>query len=391
MKTLFYLSILLFAGLVFARIFGKLSFPDVTGYLIGGIIIGPSVLGIIPRPGLESLALLSEIALAFIAFSIGSELKLGNLKKFGSKIFIVTIAEALGAFVIVTLGCLLIFRTSLAFALILGSISCATAPAATLMVIRQYQARGNLVDILVPVVALDDAACIIAFGICSSIAQALVSQSDLNPLTMVLSPLWEIFLSLFIGALIGLIYLLLAKKCRHDKELMSLTFAIIFVATATALYLEISSLLLLMATGMVVSNLSTNHQRYTQALDAIGPPVFMGFFVLSGADLNLSALPSVGLLGLFYIGGRVLGKILGSYTSSRLVGFSKEVQTYLGLTLTPQAGVAIGLSAIALKIFPGPPGQEIRTIILAATIVYELFGPIIAKIALEKSGCIDKA
>ena len=391
METLFFLAVLLVGGLIFARLLGRLRFPDVTGYLIAGIILGPSVLNLIHRQGVDSLALVSEVALAFIAFSIGSELKLSNLKKFGNKIIIVTIAEAMGAFIIVFLGCLFLFKTSLALALILASISCATAPAATLMVIRQYQAKGELVNVLIPVVALDDAVCIIAFGVCSSIAQALVSQGDLNLLSMFLSPLWEIILSLSIGAIFGFLYLYIVKKCRNENEVLAFTLSIIFIATSLALYLKISNLLLLMATGMVVTNLSNNSYRYTQSVEKITPAIFMAFFVLSGADLDLSVLPSVGLLGLFYIIGRVIGKILGSYTSTRFVGFPKSVQNYLGLTLTPQAGVAIGLSSIAIKLFPGPKGLQIRTIILGATIIYELAGPLIAKIALEKAGCIKKA
>lgn len=188
MEPILYLSILLLSGLIVARLLGKLKFPDVTGYLIAGILIGPSVIGLIPADGVKQMEIVSQVALSFIAFSVGSEMNLKQIKKIGSKIILVTFCEALGGMLVVTLAMLLIFKTDVAFAITLGSIASATAPAATLMVIRQYQAKGDLVDVLIPVVALDDAVCIMAFGVASSIATAMLSGGALSMNTMLLKP-----------------------------------------------------------------------------------------------------------------------------------------------------------------------------------------------------------
>ncbi|MDO5037727.1 MAG: cation:proton antiporter [Tissierellia bacterium] len=389
MEILFYVALLLFSGLIFARVFNYFKFPDVTGFLLAGILVGPSVLGLVSVEGVAKLQLVSEIALAFIAFSIGSELDLNNLKEYGSKIIMVTLAEAIGAFLVVTFLCLWVFKTSLAFALVLGSISCATAPAATLMVIRQYQAKGDLVEVLIPVVALDDAACIILFGICSSMAESLTSSEALNLVSMFVTPVLEIVLAILLGGVLGLVYLVLVQRTRNEGESLALLLVLIFGATALSLKLGLSNLLLLMASGLLITNLGHNTGRYTRQVDQITPPIFLLFFVISGADLNLGALSSVGLLGIFYVLGRVLGKVAGSYMATRALGFPKTVQKNLGLTLVPQAGVAIGLSAAALQIFPGETGQTIRTVILGATIIYELVGPLVAKFALKRAGNIE--
>ncbi len=388
MENLLYIAIIILGGLITARILGKLNFPQVTGYLIAGLLIGPSLLGLIPGDAVKSLEVISEIALAFIAFSIGSEMRLENLKKLGSKIILITLFEALGAFVVVTLGLILFFKTSVAFAITLGSIACATAPAATLMVIKEYRAQGELVDVLIPVVALDDAVCIITFGIASSIAATLMAGGDFHVGMMIWTPIKEILLAIIVGSVGGLISNFLFKKARNDDEMMSLLIVLIFALTAIALRLEVSSLLTLMVSGFVIANLGNSSRRIHPLMDKITPPIFICFFVLSGADLNVKSLATVGLIGVFYILGRALGKFGGSFISTRMAGFSENVQKYLGLTLIPQAGVAIGLSLIAHRIIPDPYGGMIRTIILGATLFYELVGPLVAKFALSKAGCI---
>lgn len=390
MNTIFYLALLLIAGLLLARILGLIKFPDVTGYLIAGILIGPSVLHLIPKGAVENLSLLSTIALSFIAFSVGSEMDVNKIKKMGSKIFIVTLSEALGAVILVTCIMLFVFKESLAFSLVLGSIASATAPAATLMVIRQYQAKGDLVDALIPVVALDDAVCIMAFGIASSIASALISSGSINLMSMLVKPIFEIVMAIVVGIIGGTIYIFVSKKIKNDGENLSFTLATIFIITAIAMKFNLSSLLTLMTVGLVAANFGRLNRRYMSLINTITPPLFIIFFVLSGADLDLGNLSAVGLIGVAYIFTRVAGKFLGAFFSTRWTGFPKSVQNYLGLTLAPQAGVAIGLSLIAKEIIPAPYGTEIRTIVLGATIVYELVGPLLAKFALEKSGSIPK-
>ncbi len=390
MESIYALAVLIASGLIFSRLLGKFKFPDVTGYLIGGILIGPSVLGLLSQDQVKGMEVLSTIALSFIAFSIGSEMDLRAIKKMGSKIIIVTIFEALGAFLFVTASMLLIFKQDWAFSLAIGSISCATAPAATLMVIRQYKAKGPLVDVLIPVVALDDAVCIIAFGIASFMANALINGESLNIATMVGKPLLEILMSIGLGAVAGFIYSLIAKKVRNDGENLSFTLAMIFLVTAAALKLNLSGLLTLMVMGVVITNVGHVNKRYLDLVNAITPPIFVCFFVLSGADLNLSNLKSVGIVGIGYVVSRVIGKYLGSMVSTKISGFDQSVQRNLGLTLVPQAGVALGLSLIAANIIHGDHGQYIRTIILGATIVYELVGPLLAKFALKRAGCIEE-
>lgn len=387
--SIFYVAILLFSGLIFARIFSKIHFPEVTGFLIAGIIIGPSVLGIIPEEGVKNLEIISSVALSFIAFSIGSEMKISVLKKLGEKIILITVFEALTALLVVLLGCLFIFKYDLPFSLSLASIACATAPAATLMVIRQYKAKGEMVDILLPVVALDDAVCIIAFGICSSMAVSILQGGDLNIFSMFIYPVIEILESIALGLVGGFIFVLLSKKMRTDNELLSFIIGVIFMLSAISDMLNLSGLLTLMSASVLIANLGATPRRYFDMVDRITPPIFMSFFVISGADLNLAGLKAVGAVGIFYIFARAFGKYLGAFSAAKISGLSKKVQSYLGLTLIPQAGVAIGLSLIASREIPDPHGAMIRTVILGATIVYELVGPLLAKFALTKTGCIE--
>lgn len=387
--SIFYVAILLFSGLIFARIFSKIHFPEVTGFLIAGIIIGPSVLGIIPEEGVKNLEIISSVALSFIAFSIGSEMKISVLKKLGEKIILITVFEALTALFVVLLGCLFIFKYDLPFSLSLASIACATAPAATLMVIRQYKAKGEMVDILLPVVALDDAVCIIAFGICSSMAVSILQGGDLNIFSMFIYPVIEILESIALGLVGGFVFVLLSKKMRTDNELLSFIIGVIFMLSAISDMLNLSGLLTLMSASVLIANLGATPRRYFDMVDRVTPPIFMSFFVISGADLNLAGLKAVGAVGIFYIFARAFGKYLGAFSAAKISGLSKKVQSYLGLTLIPQAGVAIGLSLIASREIPDPHGAMIRTVILGATIVYELVGPLLAKFALTKTGCIE--
>ncbi len=389
MDIILNIAVLFLSGLLFARIFGKFKFPDVTGYLIGGMLIGPCVLGLLSKDAVKSMEVISQIALSFIAFSVGSEMNFQSIKEIGSKILVVTFFEAIGALIFVSVGMIVIFKTDVAFAISIGSIASATAPAATLMVIRQYQAKGGLVDVLIPVVALDDAICIMAFGVCSSIATTLMSGTALNFINMIAIPIKEIILALALGLLAGIIYILVSRKLKNDTETLTFTLAMIFIVTAATMKWGLSSLLTLMMTGIVISNVGNVDRRYQELVSTITPPIFIAFFVLSGADLDLGGLKAAGLIGIGYILLRVLGKYLGAMISTKMSGFSKEIQKNLGLTLIPQAGVAIGLSLIASRIIPEPHGSLIRTIILAATICYELIGPIVAKFALKRAGCID--
>ncbi|WP_026895363.1 cation:proton antiporter [Clostridiisalibacter paucivorans] len=389
MNALYYVSIVLISGIIMARIISKLNLPYVTGYLLGGIIIGPSFLNLVPKDISIQLLIISEMALGFIAYSIGSEFNIEYMKKLGKSVFLITLLESLGAVLIVFITMFVIFNQPLPFSLIISSIAATTAPAATIMVIRQYKAKGSLVNTLLPVVAMDDAIGIMIFGIIISIAKQVSSNVNGFSLTTgLLTPIWEIGAALILGIIIGFILVLVSRKAKGKNELLSIVIATICLSIGIANFLNISTLLLCMAVGAVISNISPNNMKVISITDSFTPPVYIMFFTLAGVELDIRLIKYVGLLGIGYIIARVTGKVLGSYLGCKLSNMPKKVQKYLGFTLIPQAGVAIGLSMTAQLDFP-QIGSNVRTIILGATIVYELIGPAVTKYALIKSGDIN--
>lgn len=389
MNQLYYVAIIILSGMIMARLVSKFKLPHVTGYLLAGVLIGPSILNLVPKEAGESLSIISEAALGFIAYSIGSEMNFKNLKKVGKSLITITIFEALIPAILVTLTMLYVFKQPLPFAIVIGAIASATAPAATIMVIKQYKAKGKIVDTLLPVVAMDDGVAIISFGIAFSIAKSLMkSAGSFSLVQAILIPLWEIVLALGVGLAVGLVLCYLIPKIKGEDELLSAVIVSIFISIGFSQLLNISTLLVCMMIGITVSNLAHNSNRALTVINRVTPPIFIAFFTLSGIDLNLSALKYAGLMGIGYVVVRSLGKILGAYMGARITNSNKVVQKYLGLTLLPQAGVAIGLSMIAQTVMP-TMGSTIRTIILASTVIYELLGPFIAKTALIKAGEID--
>lgn len=390
MHMLFYIAIVLFAGMFFAKILAKFKLPNVTGYLIAGLIIGPSILGIIPKEGADKLSIISEAALSFIAYSIGSEFNIENLKNVGKGVIVVTILEALTAVALVDISMIFIFKQPVPFSLVLGAIAAATAPAATLMVIRQYKAKGPVVNTLLPVVAMDDAVGIIAFGISTTIAKAILNNStNISVFKIIFIPLLEIFFALLLGFIMGIILTYLSKKARGEDSLLSIIIAVLFATTGIAIRFELSSLLACMMVGATLINIAPNNKRAFTTVERFTPPVLISFFTIAGVQLDLSILKDVGFLGIAYVIIRVAGKMLGAYLGARISKFPSTVQKYLGYTLIPQAGVAIGLSMVAQNTLPDPYGVRIRTIVLAGTVIYELVGPMITKMALIKAGEIQ--
>lgn len=390
MNSIFYLALLILAGFFAAKIFSILKLPDVTGYLLAGILIGPSVLGLIPHEALGQLTMLSEIALAFIAYNIGCEMDLRSIKKLGKSIITVTVVQALLTWVLVTLA-MMVFGQNFAFSLVAGAIASATAPAATLLVIQQYNARGPLVDTLLPVVALDDAICIMAFGISSSMATTLLSGIAPSMQNMLLLPVWEIVLSLALGIVSGLIIVFISKYFTNENDVRILILGIIIALCYLSLYLHVSSLLTIMTFGLLVGNFSQRKRTAKDALSGIAPPVYVAFFCLSGAELDLKILMSAGVLGIVFILARALGKYFGAYFGAKSMKMDPNIVRYLGFTLLPQAGVAIGLSQNAARVLPEPYGTTIRVIVLAAVIANEISGPILARYALKKAGEIPES
>lgn len=388
LNTILYLSILIFAGLIFGKLAKLVKLPNVTGYLVAGLLVGPSVLGIVPETALAGFDIISEVALGFIAFSIGSEFKLSYFKKVGIAPVIIAILEAMLAVVAVVLG-LLVAGFPLPFSLVLGSIAAATAPAATIMVIKQYKAKGPLTETLMSVVALDDAVALMAFGFAVTAAKTLTSTGDTNIVMSILSPFIEIFGSVILGFVLGVVFLLPLRFFRSSSNRLIITIGMVFLATGISDLFGLSALLCCMSMGAMLVNVSNSSSELMKLSDNITPPIFLLFFVVSGAELNLGVIPTIGLVGVLYIILRVVGKIAGAWLGAKIMKSPPVVSKYLGYTLVPQAGVAIGLTLVAQTVVP-EYADTIRAVVLCGTLVYELVGPMISKTALQKAGEIQK-
>ena len=387
--VLFYLAIIVFCGLAFGRLAKLCKLPNVTGYLIAGLILGPSVLGIIPEEAVTNFHLISDMALGFIAFSIGSEFKMSYFKHVGFTPIVIAIFEALLASVAVTLG-MLALGNDLAFSLVIGSIAAATAPAATIMVVRQYKAKGPVTETLMSVVALDDAVALIAFGFAVTIAKSINGGVQENILLSILEPVWEIVQSLGIGAVLGALFVVPLRWFKKDSNRLCLIVGFVFIAIAVSNLLDISALLTCMALGGVMVNVCREGDAIMRITDFVTPPLFMMFFAVSGAELELSVIPTIGVVGICYVVMRVVGKMGGAWLGAKIMKAPRAVQKYLGPTLIPQAGVAIGLTLVAQSAVP-EYAQVIRAVVLCATFIYEIIGPAVSKFTLQKAGEIVTA
>ena len=411
MSQLIPMSIALVAGLLMTRVFKKLhlNFPDVTAFLIAGLAIGPYGLGSLHIGGLgfssleavNELSVISSVALGFIAFAIGNEFRLSQLKETGRQAAVIGVLQALVAMVLVDaalLGLHLLMPDVLSApaAITLGAIATATAPAATLMVVRQYKAKGKLTDLLLPIVALDDAVGLVAFAVSFGVATALHSGS-VNLLSILVEPLLEIVGSLLLGSLMGLILTLLEKLFFSNSNRLSLTIAFVVMTIALSgmefqlgpVKLGFSNLLVCMMLGTVFCNLCPRSPDIMERSDRWTVPLYALFFVLSGAELDLSVFSSLAVVGIgvVYILTRSAGKYLGARGSAAMVNCDHNIRKYLGITLLPQAGVALGMSASSMSLGAGD-GRLIRNIVLFSVLVYELVGPSLTRWALMKSGDI---
>lgn len=395
MKALYFAGILIVTGLLFGKLAKYLKLPNVTGYLVGGLLIGPSILGLITSNAIEDMTIVSNVALGFIAFSIGNELKLTYFKQVGTRPIVIAILEALFGVLFVFVALIIYFwitgqldLTSIRFSLVLSAIAAATAPAATFMVVRQYKAKGSLTDTLLSVVALDDSVAIMLFGIFIAIANILgkTGTTDSPIILQILAPFWEIILSLGIGGIFGIIVTFACRWFTGRGNRISIVIAAVFLTLYLATIAGGSALLACMALGGVFANTSKKYDEVSGLINYITPPIFIMFFVLSGSELNLSLLLTVGIIGIIYILTRVGGKIFGSWLGATVTDSEPKIRKYLGYALIPQAGVAIGLSLIASQVLNAEMGSQIRTIILSATLIYELIGPIVTKKALQAAG-----
>lgn len=387
MNLLLHLSILLLAGLLGSFVIKFVKLPDVTGYLILGLLVGPSVLGLLDEAAIGQMSVASDIALAFIAFTVGGEFKLSYFKRVGATPIVIAVFESFFAVGLVVAG-LLAAGYSLPFALCLGSIAAATAPAATVMVIKQYHARGPVTECLLSVVAIDDATALIAFGVATSMAKTLESGAALSLYSALGSPLLEVGASLLLGFALGCAYTFALRFFKEKGTQLTLTIAFILLGAAVADELDLSALLLCMMFSATFTNLARLSNEVYSAIDRFTPPIFCLFFVLSGADLKLSVLPSIGVVGVIYVVLRVAGKWIGAALGARLMHADANIQKYLGPALLPQAGVAIGLSFLAQQVVP-QYADTIRAVILCGTLIYELIGPAVSKTTLQKAGEIE--
>ena len=409
MNTLLTVSIALLVGLLMTRIFKPVKLPAVTAYLIAGVLIGPYCLGALGVDGLgftsheavNALGIISQIALGFIAFSIGSEFRLDDLKKIGKQAFVIGVFQALAATLVVDLallGVYLLFpgKITLAQLLTLGAIATATAPAATLMVVRQFKAKGELTRLLLPIVALDDAVGLIVFAVSFGISKTLVT-GKIDPVSIIVNPLIEIVLSLALGAFMGWVLTQIERAFNSNTNRLNMTIALVAVATAlSSLKLEIgpvhigfSSLLVCMMLGTVFCNICPLSEDLMKASDKWTSPLFALFFVISGAELELEVFADIAIvgIGLIYIVFRCIGKYVGTFASAKATKCDNNICKYLGITLFPQAGVALGMCATAMEL--GEQGHLIRNITLFAVLVYEIVGPLLTKWALTRSGDIQ--
>lgn len=385
MDILFKIGIVLLVGYIGGKIAKYFKLPNVSGYLVAGLFLGPSFSDFITASDSSSFSIISEFALSIIAFSIGSEFIIKDMKKLGKSIVIITLAEVIGAIVVVFTVMYYIFNQPFAFSIVIASMSAATAPAATLLVIQQYKAKGPLTKTILPVVALDDVFGIIAFGIAISVAKLSVGKAEHSLFQMISEPIIEVGGSFILGIILGLLLVFVVKRAKDHDEVQVITLAAIAIATGLSMMLGLSPLLTNILMGATLVNMKKNSKRVFGAVNDFAPVIYVLFFTLAGASLDLGILMSVGALGVGYVIARATGKILGANLGARSVNADKMVRKYLGLALLPQGGISIGLSVLVRQQLP-EYSVAITTIIMFSILIYEVTGPIFAKIAIEKAG-----
>ncbi|WKY45717.1 cation:proton antiporter [Eubacteriaceae bacterium ES2] len=384
-NIIFEVFLMLFSGILFGRIAKFFKMPNVTGYLVAGLILGPSFFNLIPSYMVDGFGVISNIALGFIAFSVGSQFDFNYFRKVGAAPIIIAIFEALTAVVFVTIA-VAFFGFDIKLAIMLGAIAAATAPAQTIMVIKQYRAKGPLTSMLMSVVAVDDAVALIAFGFASTLVNMMSSNQSGSLIVSILTPVYELAISLLIGVMAGFLMKLIFRWFKKPSNQLCISIASILLAYWVSDSLHGSALLSCMALGATMANIyRAQIDQLVKITEDFTPPVFMLFFVVSGAGFQVSALSSIGLIGILYVVARVLGKMAGAYLGGRLTGQDQNTCRYLGPTLMPQAGVALGLIVAASQTVPDYANQ-IQVIVLCSTFIYSLVGPVVAKQSLIKAG-----
>ena len=386
-------ALMLIAGFLLTRVTKLLRLPNVTAYIVAGILIGPYCLNLVPQRFIDGTSFLSDIALAFIAFSTGEFFKLDVLKKNGMKVVWITVFESVLASLFVFVLTFFILHMDLAFSIVLSALASATAPASTMMTIRQTGAKGDFVDTLLQVVALDDVVGLVLYSVAISIALASLSGSQGFSFQTIGKPILLNMLTLFIGACFGLAMKLLMPQSRSTDNKLIISVALLFAFCGVCVLLDVSPLLGCMVMGTVYTNIAENDKLFKQ-LGYFSPPILLLFFVRSGMNFKLDALFNASgdldgvpliVVGVSYFLVRIVGKYAGAWLGCFVVKKDKLVRNYLGLALIPQAGVAIGLAALGARTLGGTMGSDLETIILASSVLYELLGPGCAKLALYLS------
>lgn len=382
------IALILLAGFLMTRLTKLAHLPNVTGYILAGVLIGPYVLHLIPDSVVEHMDFVTDIALAYIAFGVGEYFKKDRLRQNGMRIVIITLLEALMASLVVTLTMMFVFHLSVAFSLLLGAIASATAPASTIMTIRQYKAKGEFVDTLLQVVALDDAVALIAFSICAAVAAAIEDTGEGFDALIVLLPLLYNILALIAAVGLGFLLKWIITDRRSRDHRLVLTNAVIFILTAVCTAVDISPLLPCMVMGTIYTNITKKGKLFKQ-MNRFSPPIMLMFFVLSGMRLNVPMLAGAGIIGICYFFVRILGKYAGAWVGARITNAPPAIRNYLGLGLIPQAGVSIGLAVLGQRLLPEKLGMMLSTIILSSGVLYEMIGPACAKASLRLSHSIQ--
>lgn len=388
------IAFMLLFGFAMTRITKLLKLPNVTAYILAGILIGPYCLGLVPQRVIDGMDFLSDIALAFIAFSTGEFFRLSTLKKSGARVMVITVLEALLASVVVFIVTFCVLRLELAFSIVLAALASATAPASTVMTIRQTGAKGDFVDTLLQVVALDDIVGLVAYSIAISVAVSSKTGTGAFHVWDIVKPLL-INLGVFaLGGVFGVLMKLMMPKKRSTDNRLIISVALLFSFCGICTLLDISPLLGCMSMGTVYINITDDDKLFKQ-LNYFSPPILLLFFVRSGMNFKLDVLISpsgaVGttpllVIGVLYFLFRIIGKYAGAFLGCLAVGKPKQTRNVLGLALIPQAGVAIGLAALGARTLGGEDGVALNTIILASSVLYELIGPACAKLSLYLSG-----
>ena len=380
------LGVILIFGLMSGKAAEKIKTPAITAYLILGILIGPFVLNVLPLNIMKISGTISHVALSLIAFSIGQNFSRAIFRNIGRQVLLISILEAVGAW-LVTVAALLCFKVPGYLALIFGAIAAASAPAAIIMVVREYKARGKFVDVLMGVVALDDAWGLIIFSISLAVSKAMYEHLSTSMVNVVLVALLEIAKSFVLGGILGFMLSRAGRVLKNQTELLLCTLGVIFVTTGLALHFHASVLLSCMFLTAVVVNLNNESFKFFDVLGHVDWPIYLVFFVLAGASLEINLLTQIGVIGLVYLVFRVAGKFIGTYLGAVIAGSDSDIKKYLSFGLFPQAGVALGMALIAKEQFP-QAGGVIFTTVAATTVIYEIIGPFFVKMALHKTNQI---